>query len=80
MLLPPETPRTVGRAEPSDLQLNDRSLSMRLRSSSPELAKIPAEQLLKEMPTLIAGTAEDQAEAGAPPAEAGQPGAPSAAS
>jgi type VI secretion system protein VasG len=49
--------------------LADRTLSQKLRSSSPELAKIPGEQLQKDMRALIAGSSEDQAEAGEAPAE-----------
>jgi type VI secretion system protein VasG len=52
--------------------LADRTLSMRLRSSSPELAKIPPERLENEIMTLVAGTAEDVE----PAAEEGAPGAP----
>ena len=37
--------------------INDRSLLSRLRSASSELAKIPAERLLKEMPTVVSGAA-----------------------
>src|SRR5262249_35894501 len=47
--------------------VTERSLSLRLQSSSPELAKIPGERLLKEAPTLIAGSVEDEAEVGAAP-------------
>src|SRR5262249_25465930 len=39
------------------------------RSSSPELAKIPKDQLQKEVPALISGSAED-AEVGTPPPDA----------
>jgi type VI secretion system protein VasG len=58
--------------------LTDRNLSSRIRGSSPELAKIPGDQLLKEVATLIAGSSEDQ-EAGepvgaAPTAAGGAPG------
>jgi type VI secretion system protein VasG len=52
--------------------LADRTLSMRIRSSSPELAKIPPERLENEIMTLVAGTAEDVEPAG----EGGAPGAP----
>ncbi len=38
--------------------LTDRNLSGRIRSSSEELAKIPTEQLEKDLPTLTADTAE----------------------
>jgi type VI secretion system protein VasG len=50
--------------------LLDRTLSGRMRSSSPELAKIPAEQLQKEIKSVIAGSAEDEAEAAEAPAGA----------
>jgi len=43
--------------------LMDRSLSGRLQSASRELAKIPAEQLKKEIKAISAGSAEDEAEA-----------------
>jgi type VI secretion system protein VasG len=42
--------------------LGDRQLSSRMRSSSPELAKIPAEKLHKEVQALVSGSAEDQLE------------------
>jgi type VI secretion system protein VasG len=42
--------------------LTERSLSGRARANSPELAKIPAERLVKEVRTLIAGSVEDEAE------------------
>jgi type VI secretion system protein VasG len=42
--------------------LNDRSLSNRIRSSVPELGKIPAERLVKETQAIIAGSSEDEAE------------------
>jgi type VI secretion system protein VasG len=60
--------------------LADRTLSMRLRSSTPELAKIPPERLENELMTIVAGTAEDvelateEGEAGTP--TTGQPRAP----
>jgi type VI secretion system protein VasG len=59
--------------------LSDRTLSMRLRSSTPELAKIPPERLENEIMTLVAGSAED-AEAAADEGQAGGPagGAPRA--
>jgi type VI secretion system protein VasG len=41
--------------------LTDRSLSLRLKGTCPALGKIPAEQLQKELPALVAGTAEDVA-------------------
>ncbi len=53
--------------------LADRTLSLRLRSSTPELAKIPPERLENELMTLVANSAED-AEAAA---EEGPGGAPS---
>src|SRR6266404_831411 len=42
--------------------LTDRSLSLQLRSASPELAKIPAEKFQKELPELVANSAESQPE------------------
>src|SRR5688572_1117102 len=39
--------------------LTDRLLSSRLAGSSPELAKIPGEQLAKDLPALVAGSAEE---------------------
>jgi type VI secretion system protein VasG len=57
--------------------LTDRTLSMRARSASVELAKIPAEQMHKDLAAIIAGSVEDQAEVGAPPPDA--TGAPAAA-
>jgi len=61
--------------------LLDKSLSSRVRTLVPELAKIPAAQLENDLPALVAGTAEDQQTAAAPlPGEGapapGQPGAP----
>src|SRR5262249_39099670 len=53
--------------------LSDESLAGQVRTSVPELAKISAAQLLKEVPALIAGSAED-AEVGALPADATGPG------
>ncbi len=50
--------------------LADRNLAGRLRSSSAELAKIPAERLQQEVQTIIAGSAEDGAEMGETPADA----------
>ncbi len=44
--------------------LTDRALLNRLQSSSPELAKIPGSQLLKDLPTLVESSVENQ-EAGA---------------
>jgi type VI secretion system protein VasG len=57
--------------------LQDKNLAPRVRQSSPELAKIPAEQLVKEVRTLVAGSVEDAAEAAeAVGAAPGTPGAP----
>ncbi len=57
--------------------LGDRSLAPRARSASPELGKIPADQLIRDVKSLIAGTAEDAAEPGeAAPASGGEPGRP----
>ncbi|MEX2142518.1 MAG: type VI secretion system ATPase TssH [Pirellulales bacterium] len=53
--------------------LADRTLSIRLRSSSPELAKIPPERLENELMAIVANSAED-VEA---PAEDGAGGGPS---
>ncbi len=50
--------------------LADRNLAGRLRSSSAELAKIPAERLQQEVQTIIAGSTEDGAEIGETPADA----------
>jgi type VI secretion system protein VasG len=60
--------------------LTDRGLSMRIRAGSPELAKIPSDRLLKEVPALIAGSVEDTAEGGALPVDVEAPGAPAAGS
>jgi type VI secretion system protein VasG len=49
--------------------LTDRSLSLRARSASPELGKIPGERLLKEVKALITGSVEDTAEAGPAPVD-----------
>jgi type VI secretion system protein VasG len=57
--------------------LGDRKLSARLRNSSQELAKIPSDRLTKEVPALISGSVEDEAETGMPPADS--PGGPSPA-
>src|SRR3954464_7541825 len=55
--------------------LTERSLASRARAASAEFAKIPAEQLQKDVRALIAGSAEDAPEPGeAAPAEAGAPG------
>src|SRR5437870_2104011 len=55
--------------------LNDRTLSPRIRSSCPSLAKLSGEQLGREVRALVAGTAEDQAEAAAAPMADGAPAA-----
>jgi type VI secretion system protein VasG len=60
--------------------LTERSLSLRARSASQELAKVPGERLVKEVRALIAGSAEDQAEPGDVPAEELGPGAPASGS
>ncbi len=54
--------------------LSDRALSARLSRSSPELGKLNADQVQKELRTVTAGSAEDEAEAAG--AEAGPAGAP----
>jgi type VI secretion system protein VasG len=51
--------------------LTDRTLSMRLRSGSPELGKIPAERLENDLMALVANSAENVE----PAAEEGAPGA-----
>jgi type VI secretion system protein VasG len=51
--------------------LGSRSLSGRVRSSSSELAKIPAEQLENDLPALTAGTAEEAELARSQPSGAG---------
>ncbi len=53
--------------------LTDRTLAVRARDASPELARIPADRIIKEVKTIIAGSAEDEAPAGAGPAGAGTP-------
>lgn len=53
--------------------VNDRALSMRIRTGSPELAKVPAEKLLKEVKVLIEGSIEDEAETGPATDAAGAP-------
>src|SRR5689334_13065975 len=56
--------------------VTDRDLSQRLRDCSPELARLPGEQMVKELRAVIAGSAEDALEssaaavAGAPAAQA----------
>jgi type VI secretion system protein VasG len=49
--------------------LTDRTLGLRVRGGSPELAKIPSDKLLKEVPALITGSVEDTVEAGPAGAE-----------
>lgn len=59
--------------------LAERTLAPRIQRSCPELARIPGEQLVKDLPSLIKDTAEDQPEPGdyvaadAGPAAPGQP-------
>lgn len=61
--------------------LTERGLSGRMRTSSPELAKIPADRLIAEVKPIIAGSIEDEMEAaGAPPGEAGVGQTPTAGS
>jgi type VI secretion system protein VasG len=64
--------------------LTDRNLSARLRGSAPELGKLPSDRLQKELPALVAGSAEDAVTAGpgpgAPAGAPGQPGQPAAGS
>jgi type VI secretion system protein VasG len=58
--------------------LTDRSLSLRLRASCPELSKVPGERLQKELVPVVASSAEEEpagTEAAAP--AAGVPGAAS---
>jgi type VI secretion system protein VasG len=57
--------------------LGDRSLSLRLRSASPELAKLSGERLHKEIQALTAGSPEEKTTAAETPADA--PGAPTPA-
>src|SRR5439155_13722410 len=59
--------------------LTERALASRIKSSSAELAKIPAEKLQKEVKTLIAGSAEDEGEIGEPAFDGAAPGMPGAA-
>jgi type VI secretion system protein VasG len=54
--------------------LTEQALAGRARGSSAELAKIPAEQLQKNLRALIAGTAEDEAERAAPQPGTAAPG------
>ncbi len=58
--------------------LTDRGLSSRLRESSPELARLNAEQLQKELKAVSAGSAEDEAEPGEVAESAAGPGRPAA--
>jgi type VI secretion system protein VasG len=54
--------------------LTDQTLAPRIRSSSPDLAKVPSDQLLKGLKALMAGSVEDEAEAAAPAPEVAGPG------
>jgi type VI secretion system protein VasG len=58
--------------------LGERNLSGRIRTASPELAKIPSDQLNRDVKTLITGSVEDTPEPGdvAAAATGGQPGQP----
>jgi type VI secretion system protein VasG len=56
--------------------LGDRTLGGRLRESSPELGKIPADKLREEVKALIAGSGEDEAEPAEVAEAAGGPGQP----
>ena len=60
--------------------LNERTLGQKIRGASAELAKIPADQLARDVKALVAGTAEDAPEPGDAPAAgggaAGEPGQP----
>ncbi|MCI0458621.1 MAG: type VI secretion system ATPase TssH [Gemmataceae bacterium] len=60
--------------------LAERDLAGVARSASPELAKIPSEQLLAAAKTLVAGSQEDQGEAAVVAAEPGAAGGPPTAS
>jgi type VI secretion system protein VasG len=60
--------------------LADRSLSLRLRSASPELAKLSSERLNKEMQALTAGSPEEKATAAESPASTPGAAAPVAGS
>jgi type VI secretion system protein VasG len=51
--------------------LTEQTLAARAKASSPELAKIPADALQKDLPALIQGSAEDKTAAPAPGAAAG---------
>ncbi|MBN9524322.1 type VI secretion system ATPase TssH [bacterium] len=58
--------------------LADRTLGARARAASPELAKIPADQLARDVKAVVGGTAEDAPEPGeAAPGEAARPPADS---
>jgi type VI secretion system protein VasG len=46
--------------------LGDRSLALRVRDSCPELGKIPAEQLIRDVQGLISPTTEDEVGSGEP--------------
>src|SRR5438128_4815834 len=54
--------------------LTERTLSSRLRSSSQELSKIPADRLKNEVATLMEESVESEAEAGVAPAQPGVSG------
>ncbi len=57
--------------------LTNKTLSLRARGSSAELAKIPAEKLENDVKALIAGSAEDAEQASAPgPSGTSEPGGP----
>src|SRR5262249_23086225 len=60
--------------------MSDRNLSSRARTASAELGKIPGERLIKEVGTLIEGSAEQESEAGAPYPEPGTVPGPMAGS
>ncbi len=59
--------------------LSDRTLSVRVRASSAELAKLPADKLVKEAKALVAGSTEDEAEAQAAASASVQEGGPKVA-
>jgi type VI secretion system protein VasG len=56
--------------------LSDRALAPRARSASPELAKIPLEQLARDVKALVAGTSEDVTEPGEVQPSSAEPGRP----
>ena len=63
--------------------LNDRALGPRVKESVPELEKIPADQLVRDVRELVKGTAEDAydtAPAAGGAAAGGQPGQPAVGS